>query len=475
MIQMINIKNVYSGGQPGTFRANEEMIGWKGESGGKALVHSVENVKRAEWLEGKLRVLCADEDSNETVLALEGFNASDFDVLWRHFEEYSGVYIRKHRPASSLSEASFDTAMQSLERSADKVDEAAAGSVLKKAKEQDLLKKVEGVRDGLEEAVKGDKQALSRVFAANGCERIGRLRLVLDTVQLEVYKRDQRWQHIRNIARTVESVLREIGTFRLWKPSEEDTQDASMKRRQMVWELRKRQGGGDLEEEGMLREEWETGEAIVEEQSVKESKSKAVSNLRERLEGQGFNPLGGFNPLAGPPSGYGGNQEVSEPQAPEPELAGDDSDEEEAVWTDEAGEEDLRQYEDQQVTDPVNTPAAPPGHENDMHHRMSYTRKDSVLEGWVWKRSRFLRTWRRRWLVLSPSCLETFKIRGGQRPTEVIEEGSVHRVYSADGEVSMARCFCVVGARRTLYMVCDQEAEKAEWISKISSTLGNRR
>merc|ERR1719271_1539050 len=220
-----------------------------------------------------------------------------------------------------------------MERSADQVDEAKPSSVQKKAKEQDLLKKVEEVRDGLGEAVKGDKQALSRVFAANGCERIGRLRLVLDTVQLEVYKRDQRWQHIRNIARTVESVLREIGTFRLWRPSEEDTQDASMKRRQMVWELRKRQGGGDLEEEGMLREEWETGEAIVEEQSVKESKSKAVSNLRERLEGQGFNPLGGFNPLAGPPSGYGGNQEVSEPQAPEPELAGDDSDEEEAVWT----------------------------------------------------------------------------------------------------------------------------------------------
>lgn len=31
----------------------------------------------------------------------------------------------------------------------------------------------------------GDKQALSRVFADKGCERIGRLRLVVDTVQLE--------------------------------------------------------------------------------------------------------------------------------------------------------------------------------------------------------------------------------------------------------------------------------------------------
>lgn len=46
--------------------------------------------------------------------------------------------------------------------------------------------KVETLRDGLDAAVGGDKQALSRVFAANGCERIGRLRLVVDTVQLEV-------------------------------------------------------------------------------------------------------------------------------------------------------------------------------------------------------------------------------------------------------------------------------------------------
>lgn len=39
----------------------------------------------------------------------------------------------------------------------------------------------------------GDKTALSRVFASNGCERIGRLRLVVDTVQLEVYHMDPRW------------------------------------------------------------------------------------------------------------------------------------------------------------------------------------------------------------------------------------------------------------------------------------------
>merc|ERR1719181_34756 len=116
-------------------------------------------------------------------MSLKGFQPSDFDRLWRHFETHCQVYIKKHRAQASLTEEAFDGAMQTLERVADQVDEVASGSVQKKAKEQDLLKKVEGIRDGLEEAVKGDKQALSRVFAANECERIGRLRLVLDTVK----------------------------------------------------------------------------------------------------------------------------------------------------------------------------------------------------------------------------------------------------------------------------------------------------
>lgn len=55
------------------------------------------------------------------------------------------------------------------------------------------LQALRGVRDGLDQAVSGDKTALSRVFASNGCERIGRLRLVVDTVQLEVYHMDPRW------------------------------------------------------------------------------------------------------------------------------------------------------------------------------------------------------------------------------------------------------------------------------------------
>lgn len=485
---MLCIKNVNHKGVPGQFRANADMIGWKSDEGGEPVIHAASSVKQAEWLEGKLRVLCEEEESGSTVLALDGFVASDFDKLWRHFKEHCEVYMKKHQPVATLSEAAFDAAMQSLELSADVVDEAPSGSVQKKSKEMDLLKKVEGVRDGLTEAVKGDKQALNRVFAANGCERIGRLRLVLDTVQIEVNRRDDRWLHLRHMAATVESVLRDLGTFKLWKPTDGDP-NSSMARRQMVWELKRRQHGGD-ENCGLLEEAQLEEPAPTPQQPA----YSEVSKLREGLQAGGFNPLAAMaNPLAA--NGYndplkGGSADrdaaPSLPPAPAPPPAPaeepDDPPSEPEEAPAEASQQVPAKYEDEEVADPTHVSAAPPGHQNDMglhlseqQRRMNYTRSDSLLEGWVWKRSRFLKNWRRRWLVLTKLQLESMKTRGGKKPTETIEAGTVHRVYAADGEVNMARCFCVASNKRTFFMVCDDEAQKAEWIKQITATLGTRR
>lgn len=65
------------------------------------------------------------------------------------------------------------------------------------------------------------------------------------------------------------------------------------------------------------------------------------------------------------------------------------------------------------------------------------------MEGWVWKRSRFWKRWRRRWLVLLPEELRSFRSRqaaqaatkagsaanGASGATEVVLKGSVIRVY----------------------------------------------
>merc|ERR1719408_416056 len=45
---------------------------------------------------------------------------------------------------------------------------------------------------------------------------------------------------------------------------------------------------------------------------------------------------------------------------------------------------------------------------------------DVVAAGWVWKKSRHLRQWRRRWLVLTESQLATYKEPRDAKPTEAI-------------------------------------------------------
>merc|ERR1711971_1538756 len=96
------------------------------------------------------------------------------------------------------------------------------------------------------------------------------------------------------------------------------------------------------------------------------------------------------------------------------------------------------------------------------------------MGGGVWKRSRFLRRWRRRWLVLMPQQLMSFKQRGHQEPTETLDAGSFLHVYSADSEILQTKCFCVTIRKRNFYMVCDDEAQKREWMQEIERVLGTK-
>merc|ERR1712224_1089561 len=174
---------------------------------------------------------------------LTGFRPQDFETLWAHFAAFD-VHIKKHVRQTTLTEGDFDSAMDGLSRAADLVDEAKSGSVQKKTKEFNLPTSAEKMRDGLLEAVKGDKNALSNVFAANNCERIGKLRLVINTVQLEVYHTDKRWVDLRNMAATIQAVLCELGTFVRWRPpdfTEHTEENSGMSKRQMMWELKCKQ------------------------------------------------------------------------------------------------------------------------------------------------------------------------------------------------------------------------------------------
>eukprot|EP00747_Dinoflagellata_sp_TGD_P166024 gnl/TRDRNA2_/TRDRNA2_188196_c0_seq1.p1 gnl/TRDRNA2_/TRDRNA2_188196_c0~~gnl/TRDRNA2_/TRDRNA2_188196_c0_seq1.p1 ORF type:complete len:472 (-),score=116.14 gnl/TRDRNA2_/TRDRNA2_188196_c0_seq1:59-1474(-) len=462
----VKIDSVYFEGDQGQFRADDKQIGWKRADGAKVVVRASALLQRAEWCEGHLRMLCAVEDGEgNEVLAFKGFAASDYDKLWRHFQETWNVYIKKHNATVNLDGSDFDSACHSLEDAADRVDEAPRATVLKKSREVDLLKKVESMRDGLEQAISGDKQALSRVFAAQNCERIGRLRLVIDTVQLEVYQTDERWLHLRRMADAIESVLREMGTFRQWKPSE-TAEHASLARRMMVYELQRRQGGhaedlpmpsvGNAQDTAQLEHERKAGRASGYGGGVDEAAaSMFLAGLKPRVAS------GVEDPLA---SRTGAAADADE--------GSDDNEAEEAV-ADPRGRlpSDFAEADPQKGSS-ASTDAAE-GEER--RRRRRGNDPDTLMEGWVWKRSRHLKLWRRRWLVLNNEYLVSYKTRSDSAPTEIITAGSVLRVSSADAETQQSKSFCVVTARRSYFMVSDDNAQRDEWVSLVDKTLSARR
>lgn len=451
----LGMNNIVHEGVEGKFRANPEQMGWQSLDGEHSRVLAAPAVKRAEWFEGKLRVLSEGEDGSVEVLALENFSPEDYDALWRYFEQCCNVYVKKHKAVAALAEEDFDTAMLAIEDAADRVDEATAGSVQKKAKEADLMEQVTVVLNGLDQAVAGDKQALSRVFAANGCERIGRLRLVVDTVDLEVYRQDPRWLHLLGKAKTIESVLRDLGTFRQWKPPE----DSSLARRQMVRELQRRQGKEDDDSDDVEDEGAQAPGAL----------NAAAFAAVQQLPMGGLGPLGGSRPPPPP-----------EPPAPAVDAAATPG----STFKEESDDDGA---EDEEVTNP-NVVRADAIDERRPNHipkasglgdtderNLRKTYANSLLEGWVWKRSRILKRWRRRWLVLVPERLMSFKRRNDREATEIVEAGTCQRVYDADPEVSQKKSFCVVVARRRYYMVCDDEAQKQAWLREIPKALGTTR
>merc|ERR1719433_2169228 len=84
------------------------------------------------------------------------------------------------------------------------------------------MEHVEVMRDILEKVLSGDRQALSNVFSANSCERIGRLRRVIDDQQSKLHQPDQRWQNLQNHCASIESILQDLGTYHQWNSDQQN-------------------------------------------------------------------------------------------------------------------------------------------------------------------------------------------------------------------------------------------------------------
>ncbi len=107
---------------------------------------------------------------------------------------------------------------------------------------------------------------------------------------------------------------------------------------------------------------------------------------------------------------------------------------------------------------------------------MSIEIKDSdiVKQGFLVKQSKFLRQWKRRWFILTPSHLCSFANQGDHingSPTEFINIGECSTVRSADEETGKENSFKIETPSRTFYLVADASNEKESWIGSIGKQM----
>jgi hypothetical protein len=91
-----------------------------------------------------------------------------------------------------------------------------------------------------------------------------------------------------------------------------------------------------------------------------------------------------------------------------------------------------------------------------------------IKEGWLEKRSRFLKGWRKRWIVLTPNYLCTFKTQGKLKdPTEQILLSEFNSILPADEELNKANTFKMMTFDREFYFAAESQESRDEWISVL--------
>lgn len=99
-------------------------------------------------------------------------------------------------------------------------------------------------------------------------------------------------------------------------------------------------------------------------------------------------------------------------------------------------------------------------------------RHDIIKEGWLVKQSKHLKEWRRRWFVLTPQYLCSFKSQGEYRnPTEAIRLRECSTVKSADEDTGKDNSFRVDTPTRVFYLIADSAQEKESWIGHIGRQM----
>eukprot|EP00922_Rhytidocystis_sp_ex-Travisia-forbesii_P034151 GHVS01050744.1.p2 GENE.GHVS01050744.1~~GHVS01050744.1.p2 ORF type:complete len:130 (-),score=25.53 GHVS01050744.1:441-830(-) len=106
---------------------------------------------------------------------------------------------------------------------------------------------------------------------------------------------------------------------------------------------------------------------------------------------------------------------------------------------------------------------------------VSVRHSEAVKEGWLSKQSKYLKEWHRRWVVLTPDFICSFRDQGsllrGSNPTEFLRLCDCSTVQSADDDVHKQHAFRVDTPDRVFYLTADSNADKEAWIGHIGRQM----
>lgn len=98
--------------------------------------------------------------------------------------------------------------------------------------------------------------------------------------------------------------------------------------------------------------------------------------------------------------------------------------------------------------------------------------KNKQKEGYLFKQSRHLKQWRKRWFVLDDNKLYSFKDKSSTKDaTETIDLKVFSSVKSSEDYTGKANSFDVYSPDFTFSMAAENETDKEDWIRAIGRAI----
>ncbi len=95
--------------------------------------------------------------------------------------------------------------------------------------------------------------------------------------------------------------------------------------------------------------------------------------------------------------------------------------------------------------------------------------EEVVKKDWLFKQSRFLKAWHRRYAVLTKTHLITYKSEDtSAAPTEVLVIADCNAIRTADDETKKPNSFKLIYQYSEFFFYVDHEKNRTEWLQVVS-------